>query len=162
MGFMLAQVRLIRETRLPEDDVVNTFHFLTPTAGVTAADVDNVRDRLRTFYNGPSNWQNFLSPNLLGGLDAHRIRFYDIAGPAPHPPLREERSRSRCERCPASPPRWPSACPTAPHPPQACQLVAAEVASTSDRSTWTPSRRSSATPGRTRLLKRRCSTQGQR
>lgn len=92
MAHILAQVRLRRTTNLPEDLVINTFHFRTPDALVTAGDKANIASRLEFFYNGtPSGGGNPIRVRLsnLLATTAHSIRLYDMAAAIPRAPIHE-------------------------------------------------------------------------
>lgn len=79
MGFCRVQVAFLRDTGLPEDECVNTWHFITP--GDVGDSVSAINALLDTFY---SSCQTFISSGLTGGA---RTTYYDLAQPNPRPPV---------------------------------------------------------------------------
>jgi hypothetical protein len=88
MGHILAQVRFARTSNVPEDIVVNTFHFRTTTAPV-AADYTAIATKLESFYKdippaSTSSLNGFASG--LVATSGHEIRQYNMALPKPRAP----------------------------------------------------------------------------
>lgn len=88
MAILRAQVRFNRTTNIPEDIVVNTFHFTTVTAAPTAADFTYVISELQAFYEdvptgaaGPVG--ALLSPVIPNS--GHEIRIYNLSDSMPRP-----------------------------------------------------------------------------
>lgn len=73
------QVALERDTALPEDWVVNTFHF--GDVDIAVAEAPQLVTRLQTFY---STVDDFLSPLLSGNATA---KVYDLSQPEPRVPV---------------------------------------------------------------------------
>lgn len=91
MGHALAQVRLARTSGLPEDVVVNTFHFLTASDPVDGTDAALITTRIENFYKVAGDAtvnavQTYLS-NVLA-TSGHEIRVYDMGLPEPRTPIR--------------------------------------------------------------------------
>lgn len=90
MAHAMAQVRLRRANNLPEDVIINTFHFSTAGATVTQADAQAIVTALTSFYTLPAAG----SPNTLGAQylsdlvsqTGHEIRVYDMGDPPPRVP----------------------------------------------------------------------------
>lgn len=82
MATILAQVLLLAQTALPEDTVVNTFHFDAPATGTAG---NALALALIDFYNDTgsagSAIATFLSPRLSVGAGASHIKFYDATTP---------------------------------------------------------------------------------
>lgn len=74
-----AQVRIQNASTLPEDVVVNTFHFRS-TAGAPATDATTADTHLTTLYQG---MQEFASP-ALGDFD---VTIYNLVDPEPRTPM---------------------------------------------------------------------------
>jgi hypothetical protein len=89
MTLIRAQVVLQRDSGLPRDVIMNTFHFQTATFGPpTGADYDAVQAALGNFYNGNTGAGGTLGVYLSSLLDSgsvHRIKQYDMSQPAPRP-----------------------------------------------------------------------------
>lgn len=90
MGHAFAMVTLERNTGIPRDRVVNTFHFRTPDAGVSNADAIDISDRLQRFYKtaaAPSAnaVQSYLSNQLATA--GHAVKIYNMADPIPRVPV---------------------------------------------------------------------------
>ncbi len=91
MGHAVAQVRLLRLNALPEDVIVNTFHFFTTGGVVTVGQAQEIAEKLRQFYvdttaNG-GNVRLLLSNLLQQTALAHEIRVYDFGLPKPSGPI---------------------------------------------------------------------------
>lgn len=81
MPFYITQVALERDGLLPEDDIVNTWHW----AGAAADSIgqrDSVLDRLTTFYNSVITL--LMSGSLTGN---YSLKIYDFEDPTPRVPL---------------------------------------------------------------------------
>lgn len=91
MGYAKVQVRLWRSSQMPEDAVVNTFHFSTPTAGqVTFGEANAIKDALTTFYGTAAAPSTTAIGQLLSTLiftSGHRIKVYDMEAPIPRVPV---------------------------------------------------------------------------
>lgn len=77
-------------SNLPEDSVVNTWHF--EHAGGPATDYDNVRDMLADFYGTtPEGQTESISDNMPSNIlgDIWNIRAYDLSQPKPRAPVYE-------------------------------------------------------------------------
>jgi hypothetical protein len=81
---VLAQVTLIAASGLAEDDVVNTFAFITPGGFDPVADIDDIALPLNSFYNGANASGNSITSQLgpsrsraAGGM---KVDLYDIDG----------------------------------------------------------------------------------
>lgn len=90
MGHALAQVTLPNVSGVSEDVAVNTFHFSTPGAGVSVADVAIIAGKLEGFYNlvhppGSSPLGDELSPHI--NRAGCRIKVYDMGQPKPRIPV---------------------------------------------------------------------------
>lgn len=86
VAHILAQVRLKRTTNLPEDIVVNTFHFdAAPTLDDGAAITTSLLDFYRVAHGGAQSIASFLSPVL--NATPHQVRLYNMTGPPPHIPF---------------------------------------------------------------------------
>lgn len=94
MGLALAQVRLARDNGLPEDVVINTFHFSTSTIGsVSAVEATEITDRLTSFYNDLATGATVIVRTMLSSVLAavgHEIRVYDLEQPEPRAPIRTQ------------------------------------------------------------------------
>lgn len=75
--------RLRRDTNLPEDDVVNVWHFDGDDSQTWAEDQDDLAERLRDFYLAI---QTYLARTLSGALN---VRIYDLEQPEPRVPRYE-------------------------------------------------------------------------
>jgi hypothetical protein len=90
---VIVQASLERKGALPEDAVVNTWHFQAEDAsvGVTSDDIiganlDGLLDRLETFYDELATmWSGALTGNLL-------LKAYDFADTSPRVPIDERPS----------------------------------------------------------------------
>jgi hypothetical protein len=92
MGLVAAQVTFDRATMLPEDRVVNTWHFETPgPLAPTAADLDSIKASLTKFYLTPQgsafSVSLFLSNFLLSPFT---IKYYNLDVPPPRSPIRTD------------------------------------------------------------------------
>jgi hypothetical protein len=91
MAHALAQVRLQRTNNLPEDAVVNTFHFFTTGATVTPAQAGEIATKVISFYNGgpPADVAiaMTLSPILSRNALASQVKVYDMGQPMPRQPV---------------------------------------------------------------------------
>lgn len=81
MALLRAQVAIPRDTGLPEDVSVNTFHFSTTNAAPYAAARTAIASALSTFYGG---FDEYLG-QVNGGPAS--VKFYDLADPKPRAPL---------------------------------------------------------------------------
>lgn len=89
MAHLKIQFEMARTTGIPEDVVVNTFHFSTSSTPLTTADRDACIARVESFYKttvtglswGP---HDFLSPVLTG---AYTVKAYRMEDPEPRPPI---------------------------------------------------------------------------
>ncbi len=90
MAIASVQARFARTTNLPEDIVVNTFHFFTSGASVSAADAAAVAQKVQNFYKRPdlpgSAPTNIMSDVIMRGNVIHEIRVYDLGDPKPRQP----------------------------------------------------------------------------
>jgi hypothetical protein len=92
MTLVLAQVSFDRVTGLPQDRVVNTWHFSTPgLLQPIQADLDRIKTLLTEFYTlataNTVRVADYLSPFLTSPF---RIRYYNMDIPQPRPPIRED------------------------------------------------------------------------
>lgn len=90
MGHCLAQVRLERDNGLPEDAIVNTFHFDTGTQPVDLATCADLVTRLTAFYRAiPAGGTNAMSVYMYNAIrqNDHSIKFYDMSSPKPRAPV---------------------------------------------------------------------------
>jgi hypothetical protein len=91
MGHALAQVVLQRTSGLPEDVIVNTFHFETPTAGVVPSDVSVIAADLEEFYDvAPAGGGLVALRTLMNqsiAATGHRLKVYDMSDPQPRSPV---------------------------------------------------------------------------
>lgn len=89
-GHALAQVTFQLNSGLPEDVVVNTFHFRTSGPGVTAGEAAAIVTDLTAFYNatqtGPSQAVAAMMSTLLTRT-ASTIKVYDMSQAIPRVPL---------------------------------------------------------------------------
>lgn len=89
MSVVRAQVAIDHSSALPEDVVVNTFHFATATPPVPA-ELANITDALSDFYRAASpggsvgTLMQYMSREL--GTNA-KIRLYNLDDPEPRVPL---------------------------------------------------------------------------
>jgi hypothetical protein len=89
MPHLLAQVRLERVSQLPEDVVINTFHFTA--ANVLPATLDEIVNRLGAFYTaippaGSAPVAGFMAQTLK--TTGHTVRIYDATFTPSGGPLR--------------------------------------------------------------------------
>lgn len=84
MALIRAQVRIPYFTGLPEDIVTNTFHFITAGIPATQAELDDIANRIRSFYG---EFDQYLASVLSRTVDACQIRMYDLADPEPRTPV---------------------------------------------------------------------------
>lgn len=90
---VIVQAALERKGALPEDAVVNTWHFQAESSGVgdtsdsiIGANLDGLLDRLEAFYDALAvMWSGALSGNLT-------LKAYDYAATPPRVPLEERPS----------------------------------------------------------------------
>ncbi len=91
MGHAVAQVRMVRLNSLPEDVIINTFHFFTTGTSVTVAQAIEIAEKLRQFYVDPvtsgQTIRGQLSNLLSQATGAHEIRVYDDLLPKPSGPI---------------------------------------------------------------------------
>ncbi len=91
MTHLLVQARFNRTTLLPEDLVLNTFHFATPGTGpVTGAEALSAMQRVVTFYTTPPvAGGNAVGTAYSTVLDSglHELRSYDQSQPIPRIPV---------------------------------------------------------------------------
>lgn len=84
---VVVQSRFDSDSGLPEDDVVNTWHFRS--AGVSIVDTDNVFDMLDDFYTAvPTGLSSPLSAEFsadLAGTGVHTM--YNLSDPSPRVPV---------------------------------------------------------------------------
>lgn len=80
MTILRAQVALESDSGLPEDRVVNTWHFLSDELDTTL-DIELINTQLKLFYE---NIDNRLGQQLSGEW---RVRFYDLGDPEPRTPV---------------------------------------------------------------------------
>ncbi len=89
MAIARVQVRFARTSNLPEDVVVNTFHFFVSGAVVSAADAATITQRVIDFYKVaplPGNiLAGYLSALLSRANNIHEVRVYDLGVPVPRP-----------------------------------------------------------------------------
>lgn len=92
MGHALAQVVFGSDSGLPEDDVVNTWHFLTggsfTDTFVTSTHTNEITARLQDFYTEPyptNRIQSYMSPRLNDN-DA-TVRIYNMQDAQPRTPV---------------------------------------------------------------------------
>lgn len=76
-----AQVNLPMKTALPEDTVINSWHFLTADASTLT--LDAIGANLSAFYGAISA---LLASNIAGRV----VKFYDLGEPAPRAPKRTD------------------------------------------------------------------------
>ncbi len=89
MGHILAQVTFERTTLVPEDRIVNVFHFET-LGTPDLSDTDSIKTRLQDFYRNPAGGTNDIqhyTSNIIIGGSLHTIKMYDMAQAVPRPPL---------------------------------------------------------------------------
>lgn len=82
MAEILAQVVLPSASGLPENNVVNTFAFLTPSVGIVTSEVTAVATDLAAFYTTNPGGQAigaYIGEHISRSLSA-RIKFYDLTG----------------------------------------------------------------------------------
>ncbi len=93
MTLIRAQVVLQRDSLLPRDNIINTFHFDTGAIGAPAgADYDAITTALANFYNGNTGAGGTLGvylSSLLNSGQVHRIQQYDMSQPIPRPLARD-------------------------------------------------------------------------
>jgi len=84
MTIMRAVVRQHHDSALPEDDMINVWHFNTDVAGPsTSTDHADVFNRLQTFYQALDTYQS----RLLGAQPT--LTIYDLHDPEPRVPVYE-------------------------------------------------------------------------
>lgn len=79
MAFARVQVELVRDSLLPADRSINTFHFVTPGSVADAA--ADINTNLETFYNAIDG---ALSSMLTGTAN---LKYYDLEDPEPRAPV---------------------------------------------------------------------------
>ena len=92
MPVVRAQVIIASDNALPEDVCVNVFHFEGPGDFQLPALQDDILNRLRSFYNDAGDGGGNVA-SMLGSTvkpDSCRIKLYELVGPPPHPPIRDE------------------------------------------------------------------------
>ncbi len=85
----MAQVSFERTTLVPEDRIVNVFHFET-LAQPDLNDTDSIAVRLQNFYRNPAGGTNDIqhyTSNVIIGGSLHTIKMYDMAQAKPRSPL---------------------------------------------------------------------------
>jgi hypothetical protein len=98
MAILRVQTSLERITGLPEDRVVNTFHFSTGLPQAPEGDYDLVINNVLNFFagetpagagaTGGSIFGNL--SNLVGAGQVHTIKVYNLSDPMPRPPRRTQ------------------------------------------------------------------------
>lgn len=93
MGHLLLQHTIQAATGIPEDVVVNTFHFET-VAAPTDFDIDNAMLRVQDFWNtiypgNPTGTAVCSLVSLFMATPGRTIRAYDMAQPMPRVPVGE-------------------------------------------------------------------------
>lgn len=83
MGAVLATVTFAHKSGLVEDQVVNTFPFLTTADPATTAEMDTANGYLADFYNGVGATSGSTVANLIGtqldrGANKAHVRWYNI------------------------------------------------------------------------------------
>lgn len=91
MAHALAQVRLRRNSGLPEDTIINTFHFQSfdPAADFTLEDYATIGTRLKEFYRDPVSGSSTVLFGIFSDLLAqgpHETRIYRMNDPKPRAP----------------------------------------------------------------------------
>lgn len=81
MATCRAQVTLVMVSNIPEDSVVNTFHFQSPVSPNWAG-TDGFKDKVAEFY---SAFATYFSPFVA--QNNHTIKVYDLADPEPRAPI---------------------------------------------------------------------------
>lgn len=92
MGIMTVQISIPRDTALPADAVVNTFHFSTVGEATHDHAVD-AHGALQNFYNGAGSTSGSkISAYLAGYLNAPnaRLKAYNLADAEPRAPIFDE------------------------------------------------------------------------
>jgi hypothetical protein len=87
---LLAQVSLNRTSNLPEDRVINTFHFEVQDNTQLVADAATIVSRLTEFYTvAPPGFAATLQGKLSAviSLIGHTIKVYDMSQPQPRIPI---------------------------------------------------------------------------
>lgn len=82
MASVLAQVVLPHVSGLPENNVVNTFAFNTPSVGIVDTELGLIGTDIIGFYNTPGGGSavgSYLGEQISRSLSA-RIQFYDLTG----------------------------------------------------------------------------------
>ncbi len=91
MAVAKVQVRFARTSLLPEDVVVNTFHFFVSGTTVSAANAATITQKVIDFYKRPalpgSAITQFISQVISRSQDAHEVRVYDMGNPIPRQPI---------------------------------------------------------------------------
>jgi hypothetical protein len=93
MAHVLAQVRFRRGNNLPEDVVINTFHFNTLITQTPETAAPIIATRLKEFYRVPVAPSSFAVQRYMSQLlsnSGHEIRMYNLDLPAPRPVLYSE------------------------------------------------------------------------
>lgn len=90
MATIRAQVSLPRINNVPEDTVINTFHFITPGPVVTDAEYADISTRLADFYLLPGGVLNRSIGNYIGDHISRvplgcKIKLYNLADLKPRP-----------------------------------------------------------------------------
>jgi hypothetical protein len=93
MRVIRAQVSIPHDSGLPEDVVVNTFHFRTVSDEISATDLDDVDAALTALYTSPvapsvNSLDDFISDTINGASAS--IKYYDMAAAEPRVPLRTD------------------------------------------------------------------------
>lgn len=88
MAHALVQFVMHHDSNLPEDDVVNTFHFDSLATPFVASEADAMIDDVVGFYTGvqasTKSVANYLSDRLSGSYTA---KAYNLGDPTPRVPL---------------------------------------------------------------------------
>ncbi len=91
MTIVAVQARLGRTSLLPEDVVVNTFHFFASGANATEAQALEIADKVIAFYNtaptGVTPTAGVISTFVSRLPNACEVRVYDLSVPTPRPLL---------------------------------------------------------------------------
>lgn len=91
-GVLRAQVTLQRTTFLPEDVIVNTFHFATLDPTPTAAEITAISLALDAFYDtvttSGSAVRQYLNQTVAAA--GHRLKMYALTDPEPRFPVYDE------------------------------------------------------------------------
>lgn len=115
MTVLMVQHAFKMRTNLPEDNVVNTFHFGTP-GPFDPADLTPLADLIEKFYDdAPTNGShgitvtasainNWMANGTIHATQRHHIKIYDLSDPMPRPPLLDRMSAYGAGAAPAGMP----------------------------------------------------------